>query len=76
MNNSPQNWNCPPLMSDGRQPGTDYRPSCEVHDLVIKQNGILNSYDYRQFMINNAEALRNIDRSYYERRNQCESCRF
>ena len=76
MNNAPQNWNCPPLMSDGRQPGTDYRPSCEVHDLIIKQNGLINSYDYRQFMINNACTLMDMNRGYYENKNQCDTCRF
>ena len=75
MNNAPQNHNCPPLMSDGRLV-TDYRPSCELHDLIIKQNGLLNSYDYRQFMINNAADLREINRGYYEAKNQCNSCRF
>jgi len=76
MNNNPQDWSCPALMSDGRQPGTDYRPSCEVHDLIIKQNGLKNSYDYRQFMINNAEKLMDLDYNYYKSQNQCKSCTF
>lgn len=76
MNNAFQNWNCPPLMSDGRQPGTDYRPDCDVHDLIIKQNGLQNSYDYRQFMINNAVKLMAINTQYYIDKNQCSSCNF
>lgn len=62
-------------MADGRYV-TDYRPSCEVHDLLIKQNGIMNSYDYRQFMINNAGTFMQIDRDFYNARNQCNSCKF
>ncbi len=75
MNNALNNRDCPALMADGRLV-TDYRPSCEVHDLIIKQNGLMNSYDYRQFMINNAATLMQLDRNYYEARNQCNSCRF
>lgn len=76
MNNAPQNWNCPPLMSDGRQPGTDYCPSCDVHDLIIRQNNLPNSYEYRQFMINNAKTLMDLNSQYYMNKNQCASCRF
>ena len=75
MNNALQNRDCPPLMSDGRLV-TDYRPSCEVHDLILRQNHLKSSYDYRQFMINNAVTLMNLDRDYYINKNQCNSCRF
>lgn len=76
MNNAPQNYNCPPLMNDGRQPGTDYRPNCEVNDIIIKQNGILNSHDYRQFLIHNANSIMDLNSRHYECKNQCNSCRF
>jgi len=75
MNNALQNHDCPPLMSDG-QYVTDYRPSCDVHDLIIKQNNLPNSYEYRQFMIHNANNLMNINRQYYINKNQCNSCQF
>ena len=47
---------CPAKMSDGRL-FTDYRPRCFSHD-VNK-----NSYDYRQFMIHNAENMLNEERT-------------
>jgi hypothetical protein len=75
MNNALGNHDCPPLMSDGRVV-TDYRPNCELHDMIIRQNGLRTSYDYRQFMINNAITLMNIDRDYYIAKNQCNTCRF
>lgn len=76
MNNALGNHDCPALMSDGRQPGTDYRPNCEVNDIMIKQNGIVNSHDYRQFLIHNANNIMNLNRQYYQDLNQCNSCRF
>jgi hypothetical protein len=47
---------CPAKMSDGRL-FTDYRPRCFSHD-VNK-----NSYDYRQFMIHNAQSMLNEERT-------------
>ena len=75
-NNALQNFNCPPLMNDGRQPGTDYRPDCDVNYGIIRQNGIKNSYDYRQFLIHNAESIMDLNRRYYEEQNRCDSCKF
>lgn len=43
---------------------TDYRPTGYVNDLVRMQNGITNSYDYRQFLIHNAEAFMNAEQQY------------
>ena len=65
MNNALHNRDCPPLMSDGRH-ATDYRPSCYVHDLIIKQNGIRNSHELRHFMQNNAQALMTINTNYFQ----------
>lgn len=76
MNNAPQNFGCPPLMNDARQPGTDYRPNCEMNDIIIKQNSILNSHDYRQFLIHNAKSIMDLNSRYYQAKNQCTSCRF
>lgn len=47
---------CPAKMSDGRL-FTDYRPRCFTHD-VNK-----NSYEYRQFMIHNAEKMLKEERT-------------
>ena len=73
MNNSLGNHDCPPKMSDGRH-FTDYRPSGYVHDLIIKQNGITNSFDLKTLMINRALDLQKINKDYYDTKNACNSC--
>ena len=72
MNNALENHDCPPLMSDGRA-YTDYRPSCYVHDLILKQNGITNSYDLKLLLTSRALELQKINRDYYEAKNSCSS---
>ena len=73
MNNGLSDRFCPPLMNDGRHV-TDYRPSCYVNDLMLKQNNINNSYDYKQFLINNATKLQQINRDFYNCKNACTDC--
>lgn len=73
MNNALENHDCPPLMSDGRF-ATDYRPSCYVHDLIMKQNGITNSYDLKLLLTSRALELQKINRDYYQNKNSCSSC--
>jgi hypothetical protein len=75
MNNAQQNWDCPPLMSDQRH-ATDYRPSCYVHDLILKQNGIKNSHEMRLFMQRNAEKLRLLNTAYFQEKSGCKSCQY
>lgn len=58
-------FNCPALMSDGRV-FTDYRPSGYVNDLIRIQNGITNSYDYRQFLIHYASNLMVSEQQYLD----------
>ena len=48
--------NCPALMADGRH-FTDYRPSCFTNGDLITQGNIKSSYDYRRYLINNAEKI-------------------
>ena len=43
-------------MGDGRH-FTDYRPNCHVNDLVKTDNNISNSFQYRQFLQQNGDAL-------------------
>ena len=74
MNNSLGNHDCPPKMSDGRH-FTDYRPSGYVHDLILKQNGITNSFDLKSLMTTRALDLQKINKDYYENRNACHSCK-
>ena len=59
---------CPAKMEDGRQ-FTDYRPRCAMHE-----GKNMNSYDARQYMINNAEQLMSADRKSMESRNRCGPC--
>lgn len=72
-NNALQNRDCPPLMSDQRH-ATDYRPSCYVHDLILKQNSIRNSEEMRLFLQRNADKLRQLNLSHFEERAGCNSC--
>lgn len=75
MNNALYNNDCPPLMSDARHV-TDWRPSCYVMDLIIKQNGIRNSHDLRNFMQNNASALMKINTDYSLTKTHCPSGKY
>jgi hypothetical protein len=54
---------CPAKMSDGRH-FTDYRPRC----ITNSQNMSVGSYEFRQYMINNAEKL------LEEKRNTMRQC--
>ena len=62
-------------MSDGRHV-TDYRPSCDVHDLIRRQNNIKNSYDLKLLMTNNALKIQDLERIHYSKKNACQSCEF
>lgn len=68
-------FNCPALMSDGRQ-FTDYRPSNYVNNLIRMTAGVMGSYDYRQFLINNAELLMQANIQYAYEMNGCKPCNF
>ena len=63
---------CPAKMSDGRM-FTDYRPSCTVNNNLRSQNNSENSYEYRQFLIRNADKLMNVNQSYLNNKNSCDS---
>jgi len=66
-------FNCPPRMNDGRH-FTDYRANCYVNNLVRMSNGIISSYDYRQFLIDNATKLMEVNREYAYEKNGCSPC--
>ena len=66
-------FNCPPRMNDGRQ-FTDYRPNCYVNNLIRMTNSIPGSYEYRQFLINNAEDLMQVNREYIQEKSGCHPC--
>ena len=55
------NTGCPFLMSDGRA-FTDYRSSAYLNDELRMQGNVGNSYEFRQYLINNGlSALEQID---------------
>ena len=60
----------PARMSDGRFI-TNYNSSC-VSNLLMS-NG-MNSYTYRQMLINNADKLMDDERNSYESKFSCNSC--
>jgi hypothetical protein len=62
-------------MNDGRF-STDFRPSCEVHSSIRFHNGLYDSNQYRQFMIDNSEKMMNANRQYWTMVNGCNSCQF
>lgn len=68
-----RNYDCPPRMSDGRH-FTDYRPNCELTQMVRVDNNLNNSYQYRLFLQMNAEALANADRKDACLKNCCTPC--
>lgn len=53
-----KHFECPPRMSDGRL-FTDHRPRCDVNFAVAEQHELdaMDSYAYRQYLIDNAEDL-------------------
>jgi hypothetical protein len=63
----------PALMSDGRL-GTNYDPSCEYNERLGKQNNIKTNYQYRQFLIHNADKLMKVNQS--EACDQCGTCKY
>lgn len=68
MNNV--NYDCPALMSDARHV-TDYRPSCDVHYLIMQQNGLNNSHQQRMFFQRNAEQLHAISIKQFAMKSGC-----
>lgn len=69
---------CPPRMSDGRM-FTDYRPRCIANFAVtggdLEGNYDLpNSYEYRQFLINNADNIMSKNRQNAYNNNACGPC--
>ena len=63
-------FNCPPRMADGRH-FTDYRPNSYSNNLIRMSNNIIGSYDYRQYLINNAGKLMQDNRLYVNEKNGC-----
>ena len=66
-------FNCPALMADART-FTDYRPSCVIDQGILKNNQIRSSYEYRQFLIQNASTFMQENNDMNYNKNGCETC--
>jgi hypothetical protein len=66
-------FNCPARMEDGRS-FTDYRPSSDVDDMIRYSNNIIGNYEYRQFLINNATKIMNVNNQYTTEKMSCTDC--
>jgi len=67
-------FDCPALMSDGRLM-TDYRSSNTLNDMIRISNNTLSSYEYRNFLTNNASNIMKINNDYISDKNSCKSGR-
>jgi hypothetical protein len=66
-------FECPALMEDGRA-FTDYRPSSDVENMIQYSNNIMSSYEYRQFLINNANKIMDVNTMYASNKLSCNDC--
>lgn len=48
----------PPLMSDGRNITASWQPSAELNEQILESNNIKSNWQYRKFMTENANTLR------------------
>ena len=64
---------CPALMSDGRQ-FTDYRPNSIINSTLLNNMNIHTSFDYRNNLTNDANAVILDNRDLAVDRNGCSSC--
>jgi hypothetical protein len=68
-----KHYGCPARMNDARH-FTDYRPNCHLNNIIKANNKILNSYDFRMFLTNNANKLMDLNRKYACDKNCCSPC--
>ena len=75
MNKVPNNKypNCPALMNDGRL-FTDYRSHDYVNNIYRMSSGTVSSYDYRQYLINNANDIMKNNREHAQQMSNCSPC--
>ncbi len=64
-------FNTPPLMSDGRH-YSNYDPSCKSNNELKDSLGIKNNYQYRQWLINNGNAVQRQNKK--SACNECSPC--
>jgi hypothetical protein len=63
---------CRPRMSDGRH-FTDYKPRCAVNMNIVNGN-VMTSYEFRQYMIDNADIIMQKNRENAINTNRCGPC--
>lgn len=70
-----KHFDCPPRMSDGRI-FTDYSSRCDLNFVThLNQSGkTMDSYKYRQFLLQNADKLMSDIRSEVNLRTRCGPC--
>jgi len=76
MDNRYFNFNCPPLMSDGRFI-TNYMESRVFEQNIRNLNKLESALDYKDFLQKNATLIMNNEITYNENNNTCvlsESC--
>ena len=67
-------FNSPALMADGRH-FTDYRPNCLLNNNIQIENTISDSYNYKLFLIRNAEKIIEVNRKKSELINGSYECK-
>lgn len=67
----PKHQDCPPIMQDGRA-FTNYSPRCQAN--FNEAPAPMNSYDYRMFLIRNAEKLMWKNSQDAQMNNVCGTC--
>lgn len=60
-------------MSDGRQ-FTDYNPSCELNKMIQQHFNLKSSNEYRNFLQNNMDKVREYVNKLKEGPKDCEFC--
>ena len=66
-------FDCPARMDDGRA-FTDYRPSSTVNDMIRYSNNVMSSFEFRQFLTNNATKIMDVNNIYTKEKVGCGSC--
>ena len=69
-NNHPSS---PPRMDDGRH-FTDYRSNCLINNILVKNNKLHSSHDYKQFLVDNSDKLRELNWNYACQKNCHNEC--
>jgi hypothetical protein len=64
---------CPARMSDGRS-FTDYRSSTYTDDMIRYSNNLMTSFEFRQFLTNNADQIMEINNKKMDERMSCTDC--